>query len=347
MLELTTLQPLTTGMGTEGNEQVLRTMPFRYYDEDAGEWCESEAPHISGQAFKATLRESAFLVMAESLGLQEGSVSRDGLRLVLKGGKNDKGETSVSLDDLRELRALLPILDVFGALDQGQALPASGQFSDVRVWGESLAKAGLIPTAGIRGGSEGNDITILPFVDENGVQLPPIPDHMTRSRVEQFKHDLAQTQIAHVLMTDVDKTKMIGDRTAKKASDKPANADTRRAINESMPYTLQCIPAGVPMIATIRLVDAAPVSAALLAAAVEHWIKGGGHLGSGRSVGRGSCRVKVSGSFCVDSRSGELRARGDETALLRSGVSPYAEQLRAHFLTNGDKIRAKLGEVVR
>jgi hypothetical protein len=347
VLELLTRQPLTTGMGSDGNEQILRTLSYRYFDEQAGEWCEAEAPHVSGQAFKATLREHAFLVMAEALGLKEGSVSRDGLRLVLKGGKNDKGETSVSLDDLRELRALLPILDIFGALDQGQALPASGQFSDVRVWGETLAKAGLLPVHGIRGGKPGAETTILPFLREDGSQLPPIPDHLTRGRVEQFKHDLAQTHIAHVVMTDQDKQKLLEGRAEKKASAKPARAEQRRALNESMPYTLQAIPPGVPLYAEIRLVDASPVSAALLAAAIEHWIVSGGHLGSGKSVGRGGCQVKVSGSFAVDARSGELRAPGEAAGLLKQGVNPYAEQLRAHFLESGEKIRARLAEVIR
>ena len=347
VLALIVLQPLTTGMGTEGNEQVLRTMPFTFFDEASGEWCKSEVPHVSGQAFKATLREHAFLVMAEALGLQEGSVSRDGLRLALKGGKNDKGETSVSLDDLRELRALLPILDIFGALDQGQALPASGQFSDIRPWCEGLAKAGLIPVNGVRGGKEGNETVVLPFVSEEGVQMAPIPDHMIRGVVQQYKHDLSQTHITHVLMDGGDKKQISDQRAENKANAKPVKKEERRAVNESMPYALQCMVAGTPLVGEIRLVDAAPVSAALLAAAIEHWIQSGGHLGSGKSVGRGATRVTVSGAFSVDSRSGELRAQGQESGLLKQGVNPFAEQLRAHFLTSGDKIRAKLAEVVR
>ncbi len=343
LLELTTLQPLTTGMGNDGNEQILRTLSFPLYIPgeagEEGEWTMAEVPHVSGQAFKATLRESCFAVMAQALELAEGSVSRDGLRLVLKGGKNDKGETSVSLDALRELRALLPILDIFGALDQGQALPASGQFSDVRPWCQGLAAAGLIPTQGVRCDSE--IIEIFPG-------LPPIPDHLLRSRVEQFKHDLSQTHAAHVLMTDADKTKLIEGRAERKASEKPAKKEERRALNESMPYTLQAIPPNVPMVAEIRLVDAAPVAAALLAAGIEFWIKSGGHLGSGKSVGRGACRVRVAGSMAVDARTGQFQARGETTGLIQAGEqSPYAAALKAHFVEQGGKIRAKLAEVVR
>lgn len=340
-LEITTVQPLTTGMGSDGNEQVLRVMPYRYYDAEAGAWLEGEVPHVSGQAFKATLREHAFLVMAEALGLREGEVSRDGLRLILKGGKNDKGETSVSLDDLRAMRKLLPILDIFGALDQGQALPASGQFSDVRPYCAELVAADLIPQR-IKGG-RGEDVQVI----EVFPGMAPIPGYLCRESVQNFRHDLSQTQIAHVLMTDQDKTKLIEARADKKASGKPAKAEERRAVNESMPYTLQCIPAGVPMFAMIRLVDASPVAAALLSAATEHWIRSGAHLGSGKSVGRGGCRVRVAGSFAVDSRTGELRVDGSESALVREGSSPYAEALRAHLSENAAAIRAKLAEVVR
>jgi len=347
-LEIVTRQPLTTGMGSDGNEQMLRTFSYRAYDRELGEWVEGEVPHVSGQAFKATLREHAFLVMAEALGLREGEVSRDGLRLILKGGKNDKGETSVSLDDLRAMRKLLPILDIFGALDQGQALPASGQFSDVRPYCTELVAADLVPQH-IKGGRGQHTKTIQIYPD-----MLPIPAHLCRDSVQNFRHDLSQTQIAHVLMTDQDKTKLVDARAEKKASAKPAKAEERRAINESMPYTLQCIPAGVPMFALIRLVDASPVAAALLSAATEHWIRSGAHLGSGKSVGRGACRVRVAGAFAVDSRTGELWVDGSEaafvdsdTAMVREGSSPYAEALRAHLSENAAAIRAKLAEVVR
>jgi hypothetical protein len=343
VLEITTVQPLTTGMGTDGNEQLLRTLRFPCYfpptEDGEGEWITMDVPHVSGQAFKATLREHAFLVMAEALGLEAGSVSRDGLRLILKGGKNDKGETSVSLDDLRNLRALLPILDIFGALDQGQAMPASGQFSDVRPWCESLARAGLIPASGVA--FDGGVVEVFPG-------LPPIPDHMLRSRVEQFRHDLSQTHISHQLMTDQDKTLLIEGRAERKASAKPAKKEERRAVNESMPYTLQAIPPNVPMVALIRLVDATPVAAALLAAATEHWIRTGAHLGSGKSVGRGACRVRVAGSFAVDAQSGVVQVPGSEAALVNTGDdSPYKTALKAHFSERAAEIREVLARVVR
>ncbi len=340
-LEITTLDDLTTGMGSDGNEQVLRTKSYRYYDEEAGEWLEGEVPHVSGQAFKATIREHAFLVLAEALGLKEDEVSRDGLRLILKGGKNDKGETSVSLDDLRATRRLLPILDIFGALDQGQALPASGYFSDVRPYCREMVAANLVPRT-VTGGRGGHTQTIEIFP-----KIAPIPAHLCRSSVQNFRHDLSQTHIAHVLMTDQDKSKLIEARADKKASNKPAKAEERRAVNESMPYTLQSIPAGVPLYAEIRLVDASPVAAALLCAAIDHWVRNGGHLGSGKSVGRGRCAVQVSGSFAIHARTGELIVEGEQTGLLREGVNPYAELLRAHFIDNKDAIKARLAEVVR
>jgi hypothetical protein len=341
-LEITTLSPLTTGMGSDGNEQVLRVMTFPVFvpgdDETEGEWVQAEVPHLSGQAFKATLRESCFAVMAEALGLKEGSVSRDGLRLVLKGGKNDKGETSISLDELRELRAVLPILDIFGALDQGQALPASGQFSDVRPWCVSLAHAGLLPLDGIEG--DAGKIEIFP-------KMKPIPDHLLRGRVEQFKHDLSQTRITHALMNEGDKAKLIDARAERKGSSKPATAHERRTLNESMPYTLQCIPANVPMFAMIRLIDASPVATALLMAGIDRWTREGAYLGSGKTVGRGNCRVRVAGSLAVQSATGQP-ARGTYAELFRVGdENPYATALRAHFAECGDKIRARLAEVVR
>jgi len=353
-LEIVLQEALTTGMGNEGNVQILRTVEFNDFNEETGEWFDTEAPAVSGQAFKATLREHCFLVMVEALGLQTDEVSRDGLRLILKGGKNDKGETSVSLQDLREMRALLPIIDVFGALDQGQAMPGAIIVSAVLPWCQSLADAGIAPVNGIRGANS----VIRMFQRESKKEraegappefytLPPMPDHMMRGEEQQYKHDLTQTHITHVLMMDGDKKAIATQQSLNAANHKPVKSEDRRAVNESMPYSFQTIKRGTPMFATIRLVDCAPTSAALLAAGIEHWINSGAHLGSGKSVGRGACRVNVAGTLCIDSRTGETRAQGEETGILKNGVNPHAEILRAHFVNNAAAIRAKLAEVVR
>lgn len=345
VLELTTKSALTHGMGVGGNEQILRTLPFNLLNN--GEWESVHVPVVSGQAGKATLREAAFELIVSLLGIPEGSLSVDGVRLVLKGGKNDSGEKSYGLADVRKQREILPILDLFGALDAGTALPSCGQFSDILPWCDALVTAGLLPRV-----VEFNDSAGDAQKTEIFPEVPTIPLHMVRTTVQNFRHDLRSTPSA-IRMIPGGEREALEDKAAAnhaaKAAGKAVKSADRREANESMPYTLQAIAPGTPMLWTIRLSNASEASLGLLLASVAHWANKGGALGGGRSVGRGNCSVRIRGYYATESRTGVLYASGQRQAegLVLGGASPEIETFRAHMLRHKDEALKVLQEVVR
>lgn len=136
VMEITPVAPLTHGAGVEGNEQVLATREYQVLRAPDGlggkaEWERIDVPFVSGAAMRATLREWATRDALELAGIVDGEVSRDALRLLLKGGKNDSGSQSVNLEEVRRLRDLFPLLAVFGSMDGGLPVRGLAQVSDV------------------------------------------------------------------------------------------------------------------------------------------------------------------------------------------------------------------------
>ena len=149
-LEITPLAPITHGMGTDGNMQIHRTQEVLVEEDDidapgAKRWARLRVPCVSGSSFRAALREHAFGWLAEVLQLQDGDVSLDAHRLLLKGGKNDSGGQSVSLEEARRLRDLFPMLAVFGSMDGGLPIRGELRVSPIQPWCQELLDAGLAP----------------------------------------------------------------------------------------------------------------------------------------------------------------------------------------------------------
>jgi hypothetical protein len=299
VLEITPTQPLTHGAGNLGNEQQLCRREAVYYDADAGEYLEVSYPCISGSAFKATLREAAVADYLESLGIPDGSLSLDVVRLLLKGGKTTSAGQTVSLDDLRRMGALIPPLDVFGSMDGGCPRPSRVRVSEVRPYSEGLARAGLIPrvVAPLRALSADDDsatgIAVYPG-------QPPVPDEMIETRIEYFSHDVRGRATGQRFIAGAD-AKALEDRgalVARRAGGEKPSKEERRDAWESMPHSYQAIRPGCPMVAVIRLDGASEIDALCLTRAITRWIAQGARLGGATgSKGHGACTVALAGAL--------------------------------------------------
>lgn len=347
VLEITPTAPLQHGAGTEGNEQVLMTREYLIESEDLGGWERIEVPAVSGASLKATLREHAARHYLHACGVEDGAVSKGALRLLLKGGRNDKGTSSLSLDQTRELDRLFPLLAVFGHMDRGAPRRGSIQVSDVLPWCSDLFDAGLVPRT-IRPMEvtvEGETITADMGVDV-WEGTTPIPLHLTRTRTQNYRHDMRSGGMLHLLQ-GADR-KQLEDAVEARSAKKAPTKEERREANESMPYSAQCIAPGVPMVATIRLHQASEVEWACLAHAVAAWIRSGGHLGGGSARGHGACRVRVAGAIRYSPAPGE-QAVDPGTAI---SISPDPAEALAgvyaeHIAAQAEAVRAYVAESTR
>jgi hypothetical protein len=326
ILEITPTAPLTHGAGNAGNEQLLHTTE-RLLCVD-GVWQRLEVPTVSGAALRATLREHAVSYYLEALGVPHGSVHRDALRLLLKGGKVSGGSQTVSLDDARRLRVLVPPLSVWGSMDG--TLPVRGRLSvsEVAPYAEELGE----PQAAAREMAPGLHAA-----------RPPVPLAMAWGRpVTYYRHDLT-TSPAAVYLEGPAAAQIEQARTDLATADRPAKKEARREANESMPHSYQCITAGTPMVAVLRLSDVDEVEFACLGLAIARWIAHGGHLGGAAAKGHGACTVRVARAVRIESHGpvpvrlegADLPARVEDAPgveAVRDGYHAHLEAVRAEAM---------------
>lgn len=341
VLEITPTTPLSHGAGNRGNEQILRTTEYLVHvvDPDTLKRVPRKinVPTVSGSAMRATLREHAFGHLAESIGIQDGSVNRDALRLLLKGGKNDSGGQSVSLEEHRRLRILFPMLAVFGSMDGGMPVRGQLQVSPVRPFCQELVDAGLVPRAlgALTVSADGEELVSAPQL-EVYPDVTPVPLHMVRTREEYFRHDMLTSPHVHYLEGEA--AKQIEDAAAERKG-KVAKKDERREANESMPHTMQAIAPGTPMVAELRLLGATQVEWECLAYAITRWIAHGATLGGATGKGHGRCSVHIRGALAYSPPSGGVASQpGTALSMDRLG-SAYLAHLEAHAA----EIRERLG----
>lgn len=265
---VTPAQPLSHGMGSEGNVQVLRRTQRNVCVN--GEWVALDVPSVSGSAFKAVLREAAVDYYLAALGVPEGSLSRDALRLLLKGGKVGSGGQATQHEETRRLRRLFPPLAVFGFMDGAITSPGLLQSCELVPYTQELVEAG--------------------FFTGYALDLPPIPDALTSSEVTYYRHDQSASPLARFM--PVTERAQIEDKRAAR-SGKVASKEERREANESMPHTFEVIPAGTPLLGTLRLGPSNDIDLACFTLAVATWRQRGAHLGGGRGKGHGACAVQV------------------------------------------------------
>lgn len=318
-LKLTTLAPLSHGEGNEGNEQILRTETA--FGRDGEEF---EHPFISGAAIRATLRENAVWHMAESLDLPDGSMSMDAIRLLAKGGKNDKGGPSISLAEMRKLRQMFPLLAVFGSMDAG--IPIKGQLSvgDAIPITRETIDAGFIPrtlrpaTLTVDGEAKVVGETDEPVALYDGVAPISLHQIMGRSR-QYYRHDISTSSMTPLIASqdqaalEEHRGEVSTKKAARKAGDKSiarASTEERREANESMPHAYQVVPRGVSFALKIEIGNALPEEIGVLAAALRRWIQQGAHLGGAAAKGHGAMAVDIAGGIRYALPSGAAPALG-------------------------------------
>ena len=268
---VTPTQPLSHGQGTEGNVQVLRRTQRNVCVN--GEWMSLDVPSVSGSALKAVLREAAVDYYLTALGVPDGSLTRDALRLLLKGGKVGPSGQGTPHEEVRRLRRLFPPLSVFGFMDGAMTSPGLLQSCELVPYTSDLKEAGFF-----------EDVAKL-------MTLPPIPDALTSTEVTYYRHDQASTRLGQRYLTDQTRTAIEDARAAR--AGKVAPKEDRRDANESMPHTFEVIPAGTPLLGTLRLSAANDVELACFTLAVASWAAHGAHLGGGRGKGHGACKVEI------------------------------------------------------
>lgn len=320
---VTPTQPLSHGMGTDGNVQILRRTQRNVCV--GGEWLSLDVPSVSGSAFKATLREHAVAHYLELLGVADGSMSRDGLRLLLKGGKVSAQGQSVQHDEVRRLRRLFPPLAVFGFMDGALTAPGVLQSCELVPYTVELREAG--------------------FFQGVEVPIPPIPDALTSSEVTYYRHDQTASLLGGRYLAGEVKAATEEARVAR--AGKSARKDERREANESMPHTFEVIPAGTPLLGTLRLTGASEVEFACFSLALARWRQHGAHLGGGRGKGHGACNVQMVRAVRL-SGAGPVPVSTDtalpvETVTIDDGAGQVVADYAAHVASVRDEALAALG----
>lgn len=266
---ITPTQPLSHGQGTEGNVQVLRRTQRNVCI--GGEWLSLDVPSVSGSAFKAVLREAAVDYYLTALGVADGSLSRDTLRLLLKGGRVGSQGSTLPHEEIRRLRRLFPPLAVFGFMEGAMSSPGLLDSCELVPYTSDLKEAGFF--AGL------------------DVPLPPIPDALTSAEVTYYRHDQANGRLGQRYLSTATRAGIEDARAAR--AGKVATKEERREACESMPHSFEVIPAGTPLVGTLHLEPCNAVELACFTLAMAAWVAAGAHLGGGRGKGHGACKVEI------------------------------------------------------
>lgn len=316
-LLVTPTQPLSHGQGNEGNVQVLRRTQRNVCLN--GEWVSLDVPSVSGSAFKAKLREAAVDYYLSALGVPEGSLSRDALRLLLKGGRVSPAGQSTPHEEVRRLRRLFPPLSVFGFMDGALTSPGLLQSCELVPYTVELREAGFF-----RG-------------MEDRLSLPPIPDAMTSAEVTYYRHDQSSSVLAGRYLSSETRAQLEDARAAR--SGKVARKEERREANESMPHTFEVIPAGTPLLGTIRLAPATDIELACLTLALAAWKAAGAHLGGGRGKGHGACDVQMVRAVRFGAGVGPVPVDVDTTLPVETCDAAPGEQVVALYAEHVQAVR--------
>lgn len=338
-LEITPTQAVTHGQGAAGNEQVLLTR--EYVIEGPDGWERVEVPAVSGASLRAQLREAAVRDALERAGIEPGTLGKDALRLLAKGGRTDSGGVTVSLDEARRLRDLFPLLAVWGSMDGGLPIRGLLEVSDVQVYAQELEAAGVLTRT----------VVPLAVIDADGGPLPeiplypgraPIPAALTRTRLQYYRHDVVASEAGRYLQGA--EVTQIEDQRQLLAARRAPKKEERREANESMPHSYQAITPGTPMYAILRLRPCTPAEWGCLVSALLRWVSTGAHLGGGSAKGHGSCAVRVSGALRHHPARGAAASPPGE-AVDVAGRTPEAVAVaayEAHLIERREAIRSYL-----
>lgn len=324
LLEILPQSPLTHGKRNNGNEQELarkpvlirRVNPVTGLSEAVREWIE----YVSGGAFRAKLRWHAVERAAAIQGYD--TMSKERLRLLLKGGHLDSSGKATSLEEIRRILEMFPLLRLFGALDNSLKITGALKVDDVTPYCAEMVNSGLISRAA--GFWRGDPM------DPSWPMFDVAPSRAIISDVrEYYRHDLANSTAAVLLAPEArklieDQQAAISSAKSNKSTPKP-DKEERREANESMPHRFQHIIPGTPLVSILRTAPITRVEYACLLDTLLAWKQSGAHLGGGESKGHGHCLVRVSGAF---SSAATDRLHHEMSV---PGISEY-DQLKNSFL---------------
>lgn len=333
-LTAVTLAPLAHGESTEGNEQVLRRQRMVAWDDALGDYRELLVPMLSGAALKATLREHAVARYLNELGIEQ--LGRDRLRLLLKGGRYEKGDVGgYNALEQWELRQNCPLLGVFGSMDAGTPNRGAVQVAGLAVWAQEAVAAGLQPAVATIDGR-----TEPVFADGRG----PVALAQATHAEQRYRHDLASSSVAALLLAVDERVQAVhaAALAERRAGGGKVGALERRRANESMPYAYETISAGVPLIGEVRLVNATEVELWTLLLAIADWIRSGARVGGVARENFGALSVRVRGAYQLEPAAPFTVTDAAPMATMDAADEQCAGALRAHLADRRDRILAWL-----
>lgn len=339
ILQAQVAAPVHVGAGSQGNIAKLWRSDTLVHNANAPEahrWRKLRIPGVPGRSLRGVLRDLAMSRYCDLLGIR--SESRDWLRLLFKGGKLDKSGSGVNLELMRWLREHCPPLALFGCMDNAGSLPGLLQVGDLLAWTEEGVRAGQQPRELRVRDLDGESVhAIFP-------ELDPIPLAMTTGEETGYRRDLLQSGAVHRL-SDSEREAIDQAVVAVKAARQEGKGlakEERREANESMPWTVETIVAGTPLLGTLKVNGITEIEYACLALTIIDWAAKGCPVGGKTASGFGKLTLRSVPAIRLELAPGALNAAG---RLVPDGLPGTAEinAYKAWLASRRDPILAWMG----
>jgi len=250
--------PLHHGAGASGNTSILRTQEVLQPDGST-----SRVPFLSAASIRHTLRDRLSWHLADTLGLNDGSLSKTAVDLLWSGGAVTETGAQTDLAMARRVEEHLPMLAMLGYAAKSDIVAGTLRASD-----------------------------LILVCAENAWRLPPMLAHTDAAcvraaafRTEEFgtRHDIASTPVGRLIET-VDG--LFGSTTK----------------TTQMIFDTQLLMTGATLSGSIELdVSATENQRRVLGAALELWAPGGDTmLGAKTATGYGRAHLDGLGDHAAD-----------------------------------------------
>lgn len=337
ILQMQTEAPVHVGHHTDGNIAKMWRSQVIAHDPAAPmgrRWRTLKIPGVPGRSLRGVLRDIAMTRFCDLAGIA--TDDRDILRLLFKGGKLDKSQSGVDVAMMQHLRDQCPPLALFGYMDNGGTARGLMQVEDLLAWTAEGVRAGQqqVAVKVHHGGNDPEEIPLFPG-------LEPIPVSMTSSEEIGYRRDLMSSGAAKRLGAEgrkeiEDRAKAVRDarltmaaasRHGEELDHSVLSKASRREANESMPWTVEVIPQGVPLIGRIRAASITEIEYACLALMLADWMALGCPVGGKTSSGFGKLRLLSAPAVRLEHTPGALDAFG---RLVPDSLAPGEAELAAY-----------------
>lgn len=304
----TALEPIVHGAGTSGNAQLMRTQDWFYVD--GGKAVRCRVPYVSGNSIKHRLRACAVQYALDAMEVEDRSLSKAEIDLLLSGGHLSKSGAAVDFQVARELEALFPPLSLCGYSAGNTMTESKLRVSNLHV--VCRENADRVPDS-LRARPD-----VAPMLALRAGEL--------RSEEMGTRHDQASKRAGVRYLTDGAQAK----QAAKKAKGLDKATPDERGDSAQMIYSFPAIAAGSRLWGSVAYADLTELERAALASAFHYAAteRRGDDLvmgvGAKNSIGYGSIKVELAG-FELPPPRAEVPA----TAITRP--SGEVEAYRAHL----------------